>query len=125
MDAQLRRLSSSALLLLTLALWPAVAAADTRTDARRYFNRGMEAIQEGRTREGIELLIQAYEIKPHPHVLFNVARAYASVNEVDLAIEYFEKYLTVRARHMWLSRDELSGLGHDAEVVVHPTRRAR
>jgi len=39
--------------------------------------------------------------------------------------EYFEKYLTVRARHMWLSRDELSGLGHDAEVVVHPTRRAR
>ena len=93
MDAQLRRLSSSALLLLMLALWPAIAAADTRTDARRYFNRGMEAIQEGRTREGIDLLIQAYEIKPHPHVLFNVARAYASVNEVDLAIEYFEKYL--------------------------------
>ena len=42
MDAQLRRLSSSALLLLTLALWPAIAAADTRTDARRYFNRALE-----------------------------------------------------------------------------------
>ncbi|MBK8003530.1 MAG: formylmethanofuran dehydrogenase subunit A [Gemmatimonadetes bacterium] len=39
--------------------------------------------------------------------------------------EYFEKYLTIRSRHMWISRDELSGLGHDAEVVVHPTRRAR
>ncbi len=39
--------------------------------------------------------------------------------------EYFEKYLTLRAKHMWISRDELSGLGHDAEVVVHPTRRAR
>ena len=58
MDAQLRRLSSSALLLLRLAFWLALAVADTRTDARRYFNRGMEAIQEGRTREGIDLLIQ-------------------------------------------------------------------
>jgi hypothetical protein len=79
---------------LVLLLWPAAPAwADTRTDARRYFNRGMEAIQEGRTREGIDLLEQAYELRPHPNVLFNIARAYASLNEVDDAVRYFDKYL--------------------------------
>ena len=79
---------------LVLLLWPAAPAwADTRTDARRYFNRGMEAIQEGRTREGIDLLEQAYQLRPHPNVLFNIARAYASLNEVDDAVRYFDKYL--------------------------------
>lgn len=79
---------------LVLLLWPAAPAwADTRTDARRYFNRGMEAIQEGRTREGIDLLEQAYQLRPHPNVLFNIARAYASLNEVDDAVRYFERYL--------------------------------
>jgi len=77
-----------------LLLTPGRASwADARTDARRYFNRGMEAIQDGRTREGIADLLQAQEIRPHPNVLFNIARAYASINEIDKAISYFERYL--------------------------------
>ncbi len=79
---------------LVLLLLPAQSAwSDTRTDARRYFNRGMEAIQDGRAREGIELLQQAYALRPHPNVLFNIARAHASLNEVDEAIGYFQRYL--------------------------------
>jgi outer membrane receptor protein involved in Fe transport len=72
---------------------PTPAHADARTDARRYFNRGMAAIDEGRFRDGVELLLQAYAIRPHPNVLFNVARAFASLNDVDNALDYFGRYL--------------------------------
>jgi iron complex outermembrane recepter protein len=78
---------------LCVALAPIEARADSRAEARRYFNRGMEAIDTGRAREGIDLLLKAYEIRPHPNVLFNVGRAYASLNDVDRAISYFERYL--------------------------------
>ncbi len=72
---------------------PSVADADTRTDARRYFNRGMTAISEGRYREGIDDLLRAYDIKPHPNVLYNVARAYANLGDYEDAIDYFEQYI--------------------------------
>ena len=37
----------------------------------------MELVVEGRTDEGVAELEQAYEILPHPNVLYNIARAYA------------------------------------------------
>lgn len=90
----MRLIRAWGLALLMLLLVPAQPAwSDTRTDARRYFNRGMEAIADGRAREGIELLQQAYALRPHPNVLFNIARAHASLNEVDEAIGYFQRYL--------------------------------
>ena len=86
---------SSFLFALMLAL-PFNAFADARTDARRYFKRGMQAIRSGAYVEGAELLLKAYKIKPHPNVLYNVAKAYASVGDLDGAIEYFEKYLQAK-----------------------------
>jgi iron complex outermembrane receptor protein len=87
----------SSLVLLTLAgalaVGPRVAHADTRAEARRYFLRGMEAIKEGRHADGIELLLKAYEIKPHPNVLYNVGRAYVALGNLDAAIDYFERYV--------------------------------
>lgn len=69
------------------------AHADTRADARRYFQQGMALIEQGKHSEGIDLLKKAYEIRPHPSVLFNIARAYAGAGRVEPAIEYFERYL--------------------------------
>ena len=77
---------------------PTTVRADTRTDARRYFTRGMAAIAEGRYREGIDNLLKAYDIKPHPNVLYNVARAFVNLNEYDDAIDYFEQYLEAGPR---------------------------
>ena len=67
--------------------------ADSKSDARRAFNEGMRAIDRGRVREGIALLERAYATLPHPSVLFNIARAYASIGELEAAIRYFEGYL--------------------------------
>ncbi|MBI2378075.1 MAG: TonB-dependent receptor [Deltaproteobacteria bacterium] len=83
-------------LVLTIAatlLVSAAAHADTRADARRSFTRGMQLIADGRLREGIEALERAYELRPHPNVLFNVGRAQAALGELDGASESFRRYL--------------------------------
>jgi iron complex outermembrane recepter protein len=69
------------------------ARGDTRADARRYFQQGMALIDQGNLQEGAELLKKAYALRPHPSVLFNIGRAYASAGAIDPAIEYFERYL--------------------------------
>ncbi|UJR84330.1 TonB-dependent receptor domain-containing protein [Sandaracinus amylolyticus] len=70
-----------------------VAHADVRTDARGHFRRGMALIAEGRVDEGVAELQEAYEILPHPNVLYNIARAYAESSRYEEAREYFERYL--------------------------------
>jgi len=53
----------------------------------------MELVQAGQVDEGIAALEQAYEILPHPNVLYNIGRAYAEAGRYDEAVEYFERYL--------------------------------
>ncbi|MEL6188209.1 MAG: tetratricopeptide repeat protein, partial [Myxococcota bacterium] len=72
------------------------ALADSKSDARRYFTRGMAAIDAGRYREGIEQLRSAYAIRPHPNVLFNIGRAYAALGDLPQAIQNFESYVATR-----------------------------
>jgi outer membrane receptor for ferrienterochelin and colicin len=70
-----------------------VARADERTEARAHFKKGMAAIAEGQYEVGIADLKQAYEILPHPNVLYNIARAYVDVGDLENAILYYKKYL--------------------------------
>lgn len=53
----------------------------------------MELVVEGRLDDGVAELEQAYEILPHPNVLYNIGRAYAENGRYDDALEYFERYL--------------------------------
>ena len=76
-----------------LALGSANALADERTEARAHFKRGMAAIAEGQYEAGIEDLKQAYDVLPHPNVLYNIARAYLDIGDLENAIAYFNKYL--------------------------------
>jgi len=69
------------------------ALADERTEARSHFKKGMAAIAEGHYDSGIEDLKQAYEILPHPNVLYNIARAYVDLGDLEDAIIYYSKYL--------------------------------
>jgi iron complex outermembrane receptor protein len=79
------------------------ALADARTEARARFRKGMEAILNGRYEEGIPELQRAYEILPHPNVLFNIARAYAEAGDLDNAILHYRKYLDTNPK----DRDEV------------------
>ena len=81
-------------LVASLVLVVAVPArADVRDDARRAFRTGMALISGGEHLEGIKFLEKAYEVLPHPSVLYNIALAYADAEQYDDALRYFQRYL--------------------------------
>jgi iron complex outermembrane receptor protein len=71
----------------------AVAHADDRTEARKHFKTGMDLIAKGSYDRGIAELLKAYEIRPHPNVLFNIGRAYAESGDLEQALAAYKKYL--------------------------------
>ncbi len=90
-------------LLLFVITWVTLASAapafaDTKAEARRYFQRGMALIDSGRFAEGVKDLEKAYSIRPHRNVLFNIGRAYASMGNVNKAVKYFERYIATNPR---------------------------
>jgi iron complex outermembrane receptor protein len=79
--------------LLTALLLPAAALADARADAKRHFREGMSLIAAGQIERGIAELKQAYAIKPHPDVLYDIAKAYVDLGNIDEALGYFRQYV--------------------------------
>lgn len=53
----------------------------------------MAAIGDGRYDIGIDELKKAYEILPHPNVLYNIARAYVDIGDLENATAHYRKYL--------------------------------
>lgn len=102
------------LLSAVLALWLVVASgpalADRRTDARRAFRQAMDLLEAGRTLEAIRALERAYEILPHPDVLFNIGQLYAKAGRVEEAIDYLERYLASGPADADGVRDTVSAL---------------
>jgi outer membrane receptor protein involved in Fe transport len=79
--------------LLAALLWAPAALADARTEAKRHFREGMALIGAGKVERGIAELRQAYEIKPHPDLLYNIARAYVDLGRIPEALDYFQRYV--------------------------------
>jgi outer membrane receptor for ferrienterochelin and colicin len=78
---------------LSALTWVGAAWADARTEARGHFKKGMSAISNGHYEEGIAELQRAYEILPHPNVLYNIARAHAESGDLEGAVVNYKKYL--------------------------------
>lgn len=88
----LRRTGLLATFLMTAVL-ATDALADARIEARRHFRKGMSLIAEKKYDSGIDELEQAYAIRPHPNVLFNIARAYDDAGKSEEALRYYHRYL--------------------------------
>jgi len=73
-------------------LLPSVALADSRGEAKRHFRDGMSMIAAGQVERGIAELKQAYAIKPHPDVLYDIAKAYVDLGNIPEALSYFRQY---------------------------------
>jgi hypothetical protein len=70
--------------LLVLALATSIASAqdvDRETAAREAFDRAVAAMQEGRTREGVELFRRSLELMPRTESAFNLAVALRGVGD--------------------------------------------
>jgi tetratricopeptide (TPR) repeat protein len=63
-----------------------------RVEAKKHFRSGMSLIAQGQTERGVAELKQAYAIKPHPDILYNIARAYLDDGNVREALVWFRKY---------------------------------
>src|SRR5262249_33177248 len=82
-----------ALLAALVLVLPAVALADARSEAKRHFQKGMTLISRGSLDEGIGELREAYAIKPHPNVLYNIARAYLDAGRLKESVELYKRYM--------------------------------
>src|SRR3954464_9958246 len=79
--------------LVTALLVAGPALADVRADAKRHFREGMSLIAAGQVERGIAELKQAYAIKPHPDVLYDIAKAYVDLGNIPEALNYFRQYV--------------------------------
>ena len=79
--------------LLSTALAAPAALADARSDAKRHFREGMSLIAAGQIERGIAELKQAYAIRPHPDVLYDIAKAYVDLGNITEAVSYFRQYV--------------------------------
>jgi tetratricopeptide (TPR) repeat protein len=71
-------------------------AADLAPDARRateLFNRSDDAYRNGRFKEAVDLLKEAYRLAPDPVLLYNLARAYEGLGDMPNAVESYSGYL--------------------------------
>jgi iron complex outermembrane receptor protein len=78
---------------LALVLYAGSAFGDARLEARRHFRTGMSLIAQGQYDQGIAELLVAYSIKPHPNVLYNIARAYQDAGLLTEAADYLRRYI--------------------------------
>src|SRR5438552_15209126 len=84
-------IKSSALIAALLLAGPQIA--DARADAKRHFREGMALIAAGQLERGIAELKQAYAIKPHQDVLYDIAKAYVDLGNIPEALNYFRQYV--------------------------------
>jgi hypothetical protein len=79
--------------LLLLALAWTGARADEVEDASRHYLAGEQFYNQGLYEEAIAEYEKAYQIKPHPNVLYNIGQAHERLLEYGKSVEWFERYL--------------------------------
>jgi tetratricopeptide (TPR) repeat protein len=57
------------------------------------YKKSKAAYDRGDFKTAVDLLLQAYAIEPKPVILFNLARAYEGLGEVENAIDAYTRYL--------------------------------
>src|SRR6266446_7627901 len=104
-----------ATVLLAVVLAPA-ALADSRADAKRHFREGMSLIAAGQVERGIAELKQAYAIKPHPDVLYDIAKAYVDLGNIPEALSYFRQYVATDP----IDKDQVLSVMQRLQAAIGP-----
>jgi hypothetical protein len=118
-----------------LTAMPALAANEARPAAAPANQAGVAQLnEEGAAfyaardyRRAIEKFIQAYAIDEDPNLLFNIARCYEELGEVDAAIEKYENFLKTPGadtRGRQRARESLASLRASKETAVADTAPA-
>src|SRR5882724_12391036 len=98
------------------ALASPAALADSRADAKRHFREGMSLIAAGQVERGIAELKQAYAIKPHPDVLYDIAKAYVDLGNIPEALNYFRQYVATDP----IDKDQVLSVMQRLQAAIGP-----
>src|SRR4051812_41384835 len=104
------------------------AAAATQTSVAQLNEEGAALYASRDYRHAIEKFIQAYAVDSDPNLLFNIARCYEELGEIDAAIEKYDTFLKTPgadARGRARARESLTALREAAETArKNPTASA-
>jgi hypothetical protein len=88
----------AASLALLAPLWPPgspqLAHADDKAEASRHFKLGVRLYAETKYDEALIEFQRAYELAPHPSVLYNIAVSHRELSHYGEAIQYFQRFLS-------------------------------
>ncbi len=85
-----RVLAAALIGLIGLAAPP--AHADPRDDARRHFLAGLALAEQKDYRGALEEFLKAQEVWPHPNTLYNIAKSYQDLGEIESALSYYRLF---------------------------------
>lgn len=83
--------------------------------ADRHFKSGVALFKEGKFKEALAEFERAYEIAPHPLVLYNIAGCHRELSSYGEAIRFYERFLAegkgkVPAARLTAAQTELDGI---------------
>jgi tetratricopeptide (TPR) repeat protein len=70
------------------------APVDKRQVAKQYVNAGLAAQASGDYETAITFYLKAYQLVPHPTLLFNMAQAHRLAGHIDRALALYKRYLS-------------------------------
>lgn len=114
----------TAALVLSALLWSSLASAQPSSEAAERFQRAVELADEGAYAEALVEFQRAYELRPHPSVLYNIAQTHVALGQPVEAVVAFEKYLQAggatlsKARRAEVERELLRQLGRIARLRI-------
>jgi len=103
---------------------PDLAHADDKAEASRHFKLGVKLYAESKFDEALVEFQRAYELSPHPSVLYNIAASHRELSHYGEAIQHYERFLSegkgvAKADLLARARVELEELrGRIGSVVV-------
>ena len=98
--------------------------APEQAQADRYFKSGVQLFKEAKFSEALAEFMRAYEIAPHPLVLYNIAACHRELSHYGEAVIYYERFLAegkgqVPAARLTAAQTELDSiLARIARVTV-------
>jgi hypothetical protein len=75
------------------SLAPRPAPADATAQAKAHFGRGVDLYKQARYREAIAEFQEAYRLRPHGVIHFNLAQCYERLGDIPAALQAYHDYL--------------------------------
>jgi hypothetical protein len=96
---------------------PAGDGEDEEEQAAKHFAAGRKLYGEAKYKEAIEELLKAYNLRPAPPILLNIARTYEKLGDKQNALKFYKEFLQ-KARLVDPSRPQVEAVVKELEKGV-------